>query len=92
MSLRQILLGPTGEFETTRVLGVSGTALYAFAAHAFLAWDVFARHHRFDLGTYCTAFPGGFSAMVLIVAGGAALKDRQGAQARRIEREGGAAS
>ncbi|MED5545812.1 MAG: hypothetical protein VYD90_11225 [Pseudomonadota bacterium] len=83
-----ILRSASGELETTRVLGVAGTALYALAAHSFLAWDTIWRGHQFDLATYCTAFPGGLVLLIGTAGGVAAFKDRQVAHSRRIDREG----
>lgn len=90
MGLLAILRSATGEFETTRVLGTFGTLLYSLGAHGFLIFEVVWRARGFDLGTYCTAFPGGLVLLIGTAGGVAALKDRQIARSRAIDRENAA--
>ncbi|MBT0667644.1 hypothetical protein HT136_04610 [Novosphingobium profundi] len=88
--LGAILRSSCGEFETTRVLGTAGAALYSLAAHALLVFDTLGRGHAFDLATYCAAYPGGLVMLIGTAGGVAALKDRQVARSRAIDRENAA--
>ncbi|WP_226637017.1 hypothetical protein [Novosphingobium profundi] len=85
--LSAILRASSGEFETTRVLGTFGVLLYALGAHGLLLFETIGRGRPFDLATYCTAFPGGLVLLIGTAGGVAALKDRQVARSRAIDKE-----
>ncbi len=85
--LGQILRAASGEYETTRVLATAGAVLYSLGAHGLLVFDTIGRGHAFDLATYCTAYPGGLVMLIGTAGSVAALKDRQTARARAIEKE-----
>lgn len=83
-SITNALRGIGGEFELTRVVGAAGAASYIVGANAFVAWNM-AEGRSFDLTAYCVAFPGGLAALLVAIAGGAGLKDRNVAVAKATE-------
>jgi hypothetical protein len=86
MSWTSVLRGAGGEIELNRLVGFVGGMAYIAGAHFFQFWDVVIKGREFDLTAYCLAFPGGLA----VAAGGSALavavKDRNVATARQIER------
>jgi len=84
MTILNALKGVTGEFEIQRVLGATGTIVYIFTAPA-LVW---AKIVAVSFEGFCLAFPAGLAACVGATAGAIALKDRQVARAKGVEREG----
>lgn len=82
------LRGPGGDYEITRVLGGFVTLAYAVCVNFFSFWNVVIEHRIFDIVAYCAAFPGGAVVLVGASAGAAALKDRNVAAAKIIERTG----
>lgn len=84
MTILNALKGVTGEFEIQRVLGATGTLVYIVTAPA-LVW---ARIVAVSFEGFCLAFPAGLAACVGATAGAIALKDRQVARAKVVEREG----
>jgi hypothetical protein len=84
MTILNALKGVTGEFEIQRVLGATGTLVYIITAPA-LVW---ARIVGVSFEGFCLAFPAGLAACVGATAGAIALKDRQVARAKVVEREG----
>ncbi|TCM25693.1 hypothetical protein [Novosphingobium sp. ST904] len=90
MSWTNALRGAGGQIELNRVVGFIGGMAYIAGAHVFIAWDMLAHQREFDLAGYCTLFPAGLA----IVAGGTAVavavKDRNVATARSIDKASGA--
>lgn len=78
------LKGIGGEYELTRVVGFFGSAAYLIGANGFVAWHM-AKGNPFDLTAYCVAFPGGLGAILVAIAGGASIKDRNVAAAKATE-------
>lgn len=77
-----MLKGVTNEYEVTRVVGAVGALAYVVCANGFIAWNVFALGHVFDVATYCLSFPTGLGVAVGATAGAVAVKDRNVATAR----------
>lgn len=92
MSWTNALRGAGGQIELNRVVGFIGGMAYIAGAHIFIAWDMLAHQRAFDLTAYCLAFPGGLA----VVAGGTAVavavKDRNVATARSIDKAAGTLS
>lgn len=84
MTILDALKGVTGTYEIQRVLGAFGTIVYIVTAPA-LVW---AGKVSATLDTFCIVFPAGLAACVGATAGAIALKDRQIARAKVIERTG----
>lgn len=84
------LRGIGGEYEIGRVIGGFGALAYCVSANSFVAWNVMWEHRPFDVTAYCLAFPGGLAAIIAAAAGAVAVKDRNVASARVIERTGNA--
>lgn len=82
------LKGPGGEYEISRVLGGFGAIAYCLGANIFVAWQTMYEHSGFDVTAYCLAFPGGLSMIIGAAAGSAAVKDRNAASSKVIERTG----
>lgn len=82
------LKGPGGEYEISRVIGGFGAVAYCVGANVFVAWQTMYEHVEFDVTAYCLAFPGGLAVIIGAAAGSAAVKDRQTASSKVIERTG----
>lgn len=82
--LSNALRGIGGEYELTRVVGAGGGFSYIVGANAFVAWNM-VEGREFDITAYCIAFPGGLAAILVAIAGGAGLKDRNVAVAKQTE-------
>lgn len=82
------LRGIGGEYEIGRVIGGFGAMAYCICANIFVGWQVVVEHREFDITAYCLAFPGGLAAIIGAAAGAVALKDRNVASAKVIERTG----
>ena len=82
--LSNALRGIGGEYELQRILGALGTLTYTIAVPAFVALGKFG-----DVSTteFCLAYPGGLAACIGATAGAIALKDRNVASAKVIEKE-----
>lgn len=84
MTILNALKGVTGGYEIQRILGATGTIVYIFTAPA-LVW---ARIVAVSFEGFCLAYPAGLAACVGATAGAIALKDRQVARAKVVERGG----
>lgn len=85
MSILAALRGITGEFEVQRVLGAFGTAVYTISVPVFVSTGVIS---GVSVTEFCLAYPGGLAACIGATAGAIALKDRNVATAKVIERTG----
>lgn len=84
MKLLSALNGINGEPEIQRVLGAFGTTVFVITGPALIwAGKVTASFEAFAL-----AYPAGLAACIGATAGAIALKDRQIARAKVIERTG----
>lgn len=88
MQITDILRGPGGNHEFTRVLGAAGVAVYILAANVFEAWTIWGQGKSFDVVSYCAAFPTGLGVAIAAVATAAAHKDKTAAVAQ-VTRETG---
>lgn len=79
--------GIGGEPELSRVVGFLGGLAYIVGTHAFIAWDMIGGR-PFDLIAYCMAFPTGLAAVTGGTAAAVAIKDRNVARAKAVEKEG----
>jgi len=86
--LSNLLRGTGGEYEINRVIGAIGSMAYIIGAHAFVAHDVFWKGETFDVTAYCLAFPSGLGVAVGAIAGAVAIKDRNVAASKVIEKTG----
>lgn len=82
------LRGIGGEYEIARVLGGFGAMAYCICANGFVGYEVIVAGREFDITAYCLAFPGGLVAIIGAAAGAVALKDRNVASSKYIERHG----
>lgn len=82
------LRGIGGEYEIARVLGGFGALAYCVCANLFVGYDVIVVGREFDITAYCLAFPGGLVVIIGSAAGAVALKDRNVASSKYIERHG----
>lgn len=82
------LRGIGGEYEIARVLGGFGAMVYSICANVFVGYEVIFVGREFDITAYCLAFPGGLIAIIGAAAGAVALKDRNVASSKYIERHG----
>lgn len=82
------LRGIGGEYEIARVLGGFGALCYCLCANGFVAYETIVAGREFDITAYCLAFPGGLIAIIGAAAGAVALKDRNVASSKYIERTG----
>jgi hypothetical protein len=82
------LRGIGGEYEIARVLGGFGALMYCICANAFVGYEVVVGGKDFDITAYCLAFPGGLVGIIGAAAGAVALKDRNVASSKYIERHG----
>jgi hypothetical protein len=85
---RDALKGINGGYEINRLIGAIGGFIYVLGAHVFVGYEVFWRGVGFDITAYCLAFPGGLAVIVGGTAGAVALKDRNVATARVVEKTG----
>lgn len=76
--------GIGGRYEVQRALGAFGTVVYVVTAPA-LVWT---GRITASFDSYCLAYPAGIAACLGATAGAIALKDRNVARAKRVEREG----
>lgn len=84
MSVANAFKGIGGDYEVQRILGAFGTVIYVVSAPA-LVW---AGKVQCSFDSFCLAYPTGLSACILATAGAIALKDRQVARAKAIEKQG----
>lgn len=82
------LRGIGGEYEINRVIGGFGAMAYCVCTNLFVGWQIIVGDKEFDITAYCLAFPGGLAAIIAAAAGAVAVKDRNVASARVIERTG----
>lgn len=82
------LRGIGGEYEIARVLGGFGAMAYTICANVFVGYEVIIKGVDFDITAYCLAFPGGLVVIIGAAAGAVALKDRNVASSKYIERHG----
>ncbi len=82
------LRGIGGEYEIARVLGGFGALIYTICANLFVGYEVIIAGKDFDITAYCVAFPGGLAGIIGAAAGAVALKDRNVASSKYIERHG----
>lgn len=82
MKIFDALKGIGGEFEIQRVLGALGTVVYVVSAPAF----IWAGKVEATLESFCIVYPGGLAACIGATAGAIALKDRNVAKAKVIEK------
>jgi len=82
--LTNALRGIGGEYELTRLVGAAGAFSFIVGANGFVAWNM-AEGREFDITAYCIAFPGGLAAILVAIAGGAGIKDRNVAVAKATE-------
>lgn len=85
LKLFDALKGIGGEFEVQRVLGALGTVTYTLTAPAFVGLGVIS---GVTLTEFSLAFPAGLAACIGATAGAIALKDRNVATAKVVERTG----
>lgn len=86
--ITNILRGISGNFEITRVLGVTGVTAYIVGAHIFEAWTVFGEGKPFDAVAYCASFPTGLGVAIGIIAEAAGRKDKAVAAATITQNTG----
>ena len=79
------LKGIGGEYEIQRILGAFGTMIYSVTVPAFVATGVI---DGVSVTEFCLAFPGGLAGCIGATAGAIALKDRNVATAKVVERTG----
>lgn len=85
LKLLDALKGIGGEFEVQRVLGAFGSVTYTLTAPIFVAVGVIK---DVSLTEFSIAFPAGLAACIGATAGAIALKDRNVATAKVVERTG----
>lgn len=81
--LTNALRGIGGEYEIQRILGALGTVTYTIAVPAFVTFGKFGS----TVTEFCIAYPAGLAACIGATAGAIALKDRNVANAKVIEKE-----
>lgn len=79
------LKGIGGEYEVQRVLGALGTLTYVASVPLFVATRVIK---DVSVTEFCIAYPGGLAACITATAGAIALKDRNVAASKVVERTG----
>lgn len=82
------LRGIGGEYEITRVLGGFGALAYCISVIGLVGYEVIVVGRVFDVATFCALFPAGLIAIIGAAAGATALKDRNVASSKYIERHG----
>lgn len=82
MKILNALKGVGGEYEVQRILGAFGTVVYVLTAPA-LVW---AGKVSATLDSFCVAYPVGLGVCIGACAGSIALKDRNVARAKIIEK------
>jgi len=85
MTILNAFKGIGGEYEIQRILGAVGTLVYTFAAPIFVAAGTIK---NVSLTEFSIAYPAGLAACVGATAGAIALKDRNVAKSKVIERGG----
>ncbi|TXH85404.1 MAG: hypothetical protein E6Q77_00540 [Rhizobium sp.] len=85
LKLFDALKGIGGEFEVQRVLGALGTVTYTLAAPLLVATEIIK---GVSLTEFSLAFPAGLATCIGATAGAIALKDRNVATAKVVERTG----
>lgn len=73
--LRDMFKGPTGGYDTARVLYAIGGAFAVVAPVAFQAWALYKGEH-WDPLAFCTAYGGELSAVLALGGLGIATKDK----------------
>lgn len=81
--LTNMLRNVRGEYEPIRVVGVAGGFVFIIGVQVFVGWNM-AMGREFDIVAYCTAFPGGLSAIIATVAGSLKVKDKATEEARAV--------
>lgn len=84
MTILNALKGISGEYEVQRIIGAFGSVVFIVSAPA-LVW---AGKIQASFDSFCLAYPAGIAACIGATAGAIALKDRQIARAKVIERTG----
>lgn len=83
MTILNALKGITGEFEVQRIIGAFGSIVFIVNAPA-LVW---AGIIQVSFDSFCLAYPAGIAACIGATAGAIALKDRNVAKAKMVEKE-----
>ena len=83
MTILTALKGIGGEYEIQRILGAFGSVVYIVTAPA-LVW---AGKVEASFDSFCLAYPMGIAACIGSTAGAIALKDRNVARAKAMEKE-----
>lgn len=78
----EFLRGHNGGVEINRLVGFIGGLAYIVSAIMFQWWN----WESFDVTAFCLAFSGGLAAIVGGTAGAVALKDRNVAAAKVVEK------
>ena len=84
MTILDALKGINGQYEIQRIIGSFGSVVFIVSAPA-LVW---AGKITASFDSFCLAYPLGISACIGATAGAIALKDRQVAKAKAVERAG----
>ncbi|WP_030538378.1 hypothetical protein [Sphingobium sp. DC-2] len=84
MTILDALKGINGSYEIQRIIGAFGSVVFIVSAPA-LVW---AGKITASFDSFCLAYPAGIAACIGATAGAIALKDRQIARAKVIERTG----
>lgn len=84
MTILNALKGISGQYEVQRIIGAFGSVVFIVSAPA-LVW---AGKIQASFDSFCLAYPAGIAACIGATAGAIALKDRQIARAKVIERTG----
>lgn len=85
MTILDALKGINGQYEIQRIIGSFGSVVFIVSAPA-LVW---AGKITASFDSFCLAYPLGIASCIGATAGAIALKDRQIARAKVIERTGG---
>lgn len=88
MGWTTVLRGHGDQLELNRLVGFVGGVAYVLIANALVAWVVIYRGGEFDITAYCLAFPGGLAVIINGTSAAVAIKDRNVATAKMIERGG----
>ena len=82
MTILDALKGISGQYEIQRIIGAFGSVVFIVMAPA-LVW---AGKIQASFDSFCLAYPFGIASCIGATAGAIALKDRQVAKAKAVER------
>ena len=82
MTILDALKGIGGQYEIQRIIGAFGSVVFIVSAPA-LVW---AGKITASFDSFCLAYPFGIASCIGATAGAIALKDRQVAKAKAVER------